>query len=141
LGEWETFTPDGRRLAVTREREAWTVVCGEGDEARSALLDVALIEAIRREADVLSHSFGVDYGAWTRALADRIEREHEALDDERPSALIPDRGDRIELLDRRLGVSVRGTVQHVDRIQILVKWDDDRSGSLRVGIDPFRIIS
>jgi hypothetical protein len=141
LGEWETFTPDGRRLVVARERAAWMVVCGEGDEVRSTLLDVALIEAIRREADVLSDSFAVDYGAWTRGLADRIQREHQALDDKRPSELIPDKGDRIELPDRRLGVAARGTVQHVDHVQILVKWDDGRSGGLRVGIDQFRIVS
>jgi hypothetical protein len=32
-------------------------------------------------------------------------------------------------------------VQHVDQVQILVKWDDRRPRSLRVGIDRFRIIS
>jgi hypothetical protein len=42
----------------------------------------------------------------------------------------PHRGDRIELAGRRLGVSKRGTVHHVDDSQILVKWDDGRSQSL-----------
>jgi hypothetical protein len=37
--------------------------------------DVALIEAIRGHADVTSFSMNVDYATWTRALADRLERE------------------------------------------------------------------
>lgn len=53
---------------------------------------------------------------------------------------IPAKGDRIELLESRTGVRRRGTVFHVDQIQILVKWDDGRSGSLRPGVDRFRII-
>jgi hypothetical protein len=59
-------------------------------------------------------------------------------DDEREP--IAKKGDRIELLRPRVGIYVRGTVFHVDQVQILVKWDDGRSGSLRPGIDRFRII-
>ena len=54
---------------------------------------------------------------------------------------IPKKGDRIELLQPRTGVQLRGTVFHVDQVQILVKWDDGRSGSLRPGVEPFRIIA
>ena len=53
----------------------------------------------------------------------------------------PNRGDRIELLQRRLGVPVRGTVLYSDQLQMLVKWDDGRSGSLRRGAtDGIRIV-
>jgi hypothetical protein len=52
----------------------------------------------------------------------------------------PNRGDRIELLQRRLGVPVRGTVFYADQLQMLVKWDNGRSGSLRRGVtEGFRI--
>jgi hypothetical protein len=53
----------------------------------------------------------------------------------------PKRGDRIELLQRRIGVAVRGTVFYSDQLQMLVKWDNGRSESLRLGVaDGFRII-
>jgi hypothetical protein len=83
--QWTTFTPDGRRLAVSRHGHLWTVVCGDSDEARSEFLDIALIEAIRRQADVASHSMKVDYATWTRALADRLERESEQIEKGRPN--------------------------------------------------------
>jgi hypothetical protein len=53
---------------------------------------------------------------------------------------IPDRGDRIELRRPHLGVRVRGIVFYADQLQILVKWDDGRSQSLRAGAQLFRII-
>jgi hypothetical protein len=141
LQHWTTLTPDGRRLVVTREGGVWGVACGEGDEARSELLDVALIEAIRKNGELPGQSDAADYASWTRALADRFEREANQFDERRPSDLLPSRGDRIELPERRFGLPVRGTVQHVDQVQILVKWDDHRSRSLRVGADRFRIIN
>jgi Domain of unknown function (DUF4314) len=53
----------------------------------------------------------------------------------------PRKGDRIELALSRLGRYPRGTVYHVDDLQILVKWDDGRSEGLRPGVaDRFRII-
>ncbi len=73
--EWSTYTPDGRRLLVRREREAWVARCGGGPEARSELLDVALIEAIRYDHDVVGHKLRVDYGEWTREQADSIARD------------------------------------------------------------------
>jgi hypothetical protein len=75
MGEWATHTPDGRRLCVRREREIWIASCGEGTEARNKLLDVALIEAIRGGLVVVAHSSQLEYGAWIRAQADRIERD------------------------------------------------------------------
>jgi hypothetical protein len=53
---------------------------------------------------------------------------------------IPSKGDRIELPGTEFGVHVRGTVYYSDQIQILVRWDNGKSQSLRIGIDRFRII-
>lgn len=55
---------------------------------------------------------------------------------------IPSKGDRVELLRAVTGVRVRllGTVYYADHVQILVKWDDGRSQSLRPGVDHFRIV-
>ena len=55
---------------------------------------------------------------------------------------IPSKGDRVELLREVTGVRVRllGTVFYADHVQILVKWDDGRSQSLRPGVDHFRIV-
>jgi hypothetical protein len=51
---------------------------------------------------------------------------------------VPSIGDRVER--RRAGVTIHGTVQYADRIQILVKWDDGSSSSLRVGRSQIRIL-
>jgi hypothetical protein len=56
----------------------------------------------------------------------------------RPSELIPRRHERVER--SRLGVLERGTVFYSDQLQILVKWDNGRSQSLRPGRDRFRVI-
>jgi hypothetical protein len=53
----------------------------------------------------------------------------------------PCKGDRIQLRLPRLGIYPRGTVYYVDDLQILVKWDDGSSESLRGGFaDRFRIL-
>jgi hypothetical protein len=36
-----------------------------------------------------------------------------------------------------MGIRVRGTVFYSDQLQILVKWDDGRSESLRPGVDGY----
>ena len=54
----------------------WVAKCGDGPEARSELLDLALIEALHRDHDVIGHAAGVDYGKWARKTADSIEREY-----------------------------------------------------------------
>jgi hypothetical protein len=54
---------------------------------------------------------------------------------------IPQKGDRIELLRPRMGIRPIGTVYYADELQILVKWDDGRSGTVRPGVDPFRIVA
>ena len=53
---------------------------------------------------------------------------------------IPSKGDRIELLRTRMGVRLTGTVYYSDQLQILVKWDNGSSQSLRVGVDHYRIL-
>jgi hypothetical protein len=73
--QWITFTPDGLRVVVTRQQDGWNVVCGESEGAQHELLDVALIEAIRRHIDFAGHSMRVDYAAWTRELADQIQSD------------------------------------------------------------------
>jgi hypothetical protein len=57
-------------------------------------------------------------------------------------SLLPSKGDRIELFRTEMGVRVRlcGTVFYSDQVQVLVKWDDGRSQSLRPGSDRFRIV-
>ena len=46
---------------------------------------------------------------------------------------IPSRGDQVE--QRRMGVIRRGYVWYADQLQILVKWEDGKSSSLRLGSD------
>jgi hypothetical protein len=53
---------------------------------------------------------------------------------------LPHKGQRIELRRTHMGVRLRGTVFYSDQLQILVKWDNGRSQSLRPGVDRFRII-
>lgn len=134
---WSLDTPDGRRLVVSRDFDAWEVACGEAEPERSELLDVALEKAIRAQSRISAQ--GEDgLGSWTRALADSLERAAQTAEHTRE--VLPDKGDRVELGERRFGVVLRGTVQHVDQLQILVKWDDGSSRSLRLGVDRFRII-
>jgi hypothetical protein len=56
------------------------------------------------------------------------------------SSPIPSQGDRIELLSPQTGVRIRGTVFYSDQLQVLVKWDNGRSQSLKPAIDRYRII-
>jgi hypothetical protein len=64
---------------------------------------------------------------------------HAAHNGEEPSG-IPSKGDRIQLLRTRMGVRLIGTVYYSDQLQILVKWDNGSSQSLRVGVDQYRIL-
>ena len=59
---------------VRRELGSWTVRCG-ANNAQNRILDVALIEAIRADSDLVAHAREIDYAAWIRAQADRIEVE------------------------------------------------------------------
>jgi hypothetical protein len=74
MDTWHSHTPDGHEFEVRRERDSWTVRCG-ANKAQNKILDVALIEAIRADSDIVAHKREIDYAAWTRAQADRIEEE------------------------------------------------------------------
>jgi hypothetical protein len=50
---------------------------------------------------------------------------------------IPSKGDQVE--QRRSGVSRVGVAWYADQIQVLVKWEDGTSSSLRIGRDQFSI--
>jgi hypothetical protein len=50
---------------------------------------------------------------------------------------IPSRGDQVE--QRRMGISRIGYVWYSDQLQVLVKWQDGKSSSLRIGRDQFSI--
>jgi len=50
---------------------------------------------------------------------------------------IPDKGDQVE--QRQMGVSRLGVVWYADQLQVLVKWQDGSSNSLRAGRDQFSI--
>jgi len=52
---------------------------------------------------------------------------------------VPAIGGRVERVQG--DVLQRGTVWYADDLQVLVKWDDGSSSSLRVGRDGFRIVS
>lgn len=54
------------------------------------------------------------------------------------SHYIPSWGDRIE--QTRLGVRRTGTVWYADQLQVLVRWDEGGSSSLRLGVDGIRIL-
>jgi len=65
--------------------------------------------------------------------------ESDTIDEHGATGPVPSKGDRVERVRPGTGLAVRGTVFHVDRFQILVKWDDGRSASLRPG-ETFRIV-
>jgi len=46
---------------------------------------------------------------------------------------IPSKGDRVE--QHRFGVVRHGYVWYADELQVLVKWEDGKSNSLRLGCD------
>ena len=52
-------------------------------------------------------------------------------------AQIPSKGDQVEQI--RAGVTRLGHVWYSDQLQVLVKWEDGTSSSLRLGRDRFYI--
>ena len=51
---------------------------------------------------------------------------------------IPSRGERVE--QRQCGIVRTGTVWYADQLQLLIKWDDGGSSSLRSGSEDLRLI-
>ena len=77
--------------------------------------------------------------SWNRTGADTsLTLRRKETHENKGRELIPEKGERIELLRPRMGIRVRGTVFYSDQLQILVKWDDGRSESLRPGVDGYR---
>lgn len=74
MNTWHGYTPDGRDLVVRREGDSWFVKCGSS-ASRNRVLDVALIDAIRTDNDLIAHARQTEYAAWVRAQAARIEEE------------------------------------------------------------------
>jgi hypothetical protein len=54
------------------------------------------------------------------------------------SLYIPSRGDRIAQV--RCGVQRVGTVWYCDRLQVLVRWDEGTSSSLRLGSEELYVL-
>jgi hypothetical protein len=71
-GEWHSSTPDGRELVIQRRDSRWMVSCGRW-HALSLNLDVALMGAIRGDAESATQRDETDCPVWARALADKIE--------------------------------------------------------------------
>lgn len=70
--EWHTSTPDGREVVVQRHGDLWLVRCGHY-HALSTNLDVALMNAIRADPEIVAHSDEADYPAWARGIADKLD--------------------------------------------------------------------
>jgi len=71
-GEWRSSTPGGREVIVQRRGELWLVRCGDL-RVLNRNLDVALMNAIRADAETAAHSGEADYPAWARVVADEID--------------------------------------------------------------------
>jgi hypothetical protein len=52
-------------------------------------------------------------------------------------ATVPSRGDHV--VQRRTGVSRVGYVWYADQLQVLVRWQDGASSTLRIGRDRFSV--
>ena len=55
------------------------------------------------------------------------------------SEVIPSKGDRVRQF--RTGLTREGYVWYADQLQVLVKWDEGASSSLRRGGDSFAVAS
>lgn len=64
--------------------------------------------------------------------------EERASASQEARSTIPRIRDRIEML--RAGIARQGTVHYADELQVLVKWDDGRSSSLRMDRVRFKIL-
>jgi hypothetical protein len=74
MNTWHGYTPDGRDLVVRREGDSWFVKCGSS-ESGNRILDIALIDAIRTDNDLVAHARRPVYASWVRAQAALIEEE------------------------------------------------------------------
>jgi organic radical activating enzyme len=71
-------------VIVKRENSGWVVICEGGEPVRHRLLDVALIEAVRRDVEV--HWSGSNPARWASRTADDIASPWRNKNDERGDA-------------------------------------------------------
>jgi len=57
---------------VQRRGDLWLVRCGDF-HALNRNLDVALMNAIRADPEIVAHSNEADYPAWARGVADKFD--------------------------------------------------------------------
>ena len=72
MRSWRAETPDGRAVVVWRSGDLWRARCGDSD-ADSWLLDVALMEAVRADSEVVPHDHTGALPTWVRTQAAQIE--------------------------------------------------------------------
>jgi len=82
VGQWTTFTPDGRRLVISRSTNGWRVACGDDPPVSGDRLEVVLIEAMLFSNGFVLHQSGVDRTRWAWGLADEIEQGKLPPDDD-----------------------------------------------------------
>jgi len=126
-------------------------------EPRSLASSELRIDKYELWADGLGLHAGVEGSSFSRRLLNGSKRQYRALKAPgvgadspfgmqnaghkgEESSGIPSKGDRIQLLRTRTGIRLSGTVYYSDQLQILVKWDNGLSQSLRVGVDRYRIL-
>jgi hypothetical protein len=127
-------------------------------EPRSLASSELRVDEYELWADGLGLHAGVEGSSFPRRPPKGLQRQYHAPSRRRPllpipilrmqntghngkePGGIPSKGDRIQLLRTRMGIRVSGTVYYSDQLQILVKWDNGLSQSLRVGVDRYRIL-
>jgi hypothetical protein len=72
MRSWRAETPDGRPVVVWRRGDLWRARCG-ASEADSRVLDVALMEAVRADSEVVPHEQTAALPHRVRTQAARIE--------------------------------------------------------------------
>jgi hypothetical protein len=67
------------------------------------------------------------------------EKQREQGEQVARSCYIPSNGERVEL--KRCGIARTGTVWYADQLQVLIKWDDGGSSSLRLGSENLGVVA
>jgi hypothetical protein len=69
------YTPAGQHLVIERENDMWVVRCDDLEPVKHRHLDVALIEALRKDVNAQWGEF--EPGRFTRLIADVISSDWE----------------------------------------------------------------
>lgn len=79
IGEWRTYTPDGRPLTVRRgDRESWTAVCGDTDGVEHASLRQAITRALAEGEPAQLLPRGSKLEEWIGEQSRQIEEDWRA---------------------------------------------------------------